>query len=84
MLFPLILILCEEKGIFFIIIWVYMHWLYVFALCLLIWLMTTKIFILVIIMFVLGVCEMVFMRIDTFKIIVSMIGGVFVFLGMIF
>ena len=27
---------------FFIIVLVYMHWLYIFALCLLIWLMTTK------------------------------------------
>ena len=27
---------------FFIIIWVYVQWLYIFALCLLIWLITTK------------------------------------------
>ena len=55
----------KKSKIFFTIIWVYLQWLYIFALSLLVWLMTTKIFIPI--MFVGGrgggACVLVFMRI---------------------
>ena len=60
---PFLYMIKKKSKICFIIIRLYVHWLYIFTVCLLIWLMTTK----NVYSRNNNVCVVVFMRIDTFK-----------------